>query len=516
MITDLSQLDLGGKIPRKYQVRAVDMCRDSIRRGHKRIILCKPTGAGKTLTACILMKLAIQKRSHVVFLANRRELIKQASGSLSDCNVFHGVILAKQDTRQEPDAPIQVASKQTLSARAVKRTLIDLPPCDLLILDECHGSVATDAMVLYRAFQLANPQMVTIGLTATPARGDDKGLGGLFQEIVQPVTYQELRDDGFLVPAEVKALHCPDMRGTKANEWDRKAAEKVDKPKLVGDIYRNWKHHADGRVTVAFGKTIAHSMHLRDEFAKRGVRVEHIDESTEVGERADILAAMSSGDVQVLCNVGICCEGWDEPACKAVILACPTRSLVKYRQCSGRALRPHPSFDDCVILDHAGAIFTHGTFPDEDIDWPLEAMGSAAKDLKAKRQRGEHKEPSICEKCHSAFYGTLCPSCGSSRKANARDVAVRHGLLKTIKRGTLSVGSDAPMSAKINQWRQCLFVMGARGYTFGAAARMYKQKVKEMPWETGGLPDMPGYDNWKQRVADVYPWYGRNNSRTNA
>ena len=506
---DIASMDLGGKVPRSYQVRAVEMCRDEIRQGRKRIILCKPTGAGKTLTSCMLMKLAMLKKSKVVFIANRRELIKQASDAIADCGVFHGMILAKQDGRYEPTAPVQVASKQTLSSRALKRDMMQLPPCDLLILDECHGSVAKDSMTLIRAIRLANPKMITIGLTATPARGDDKGLGGLFESIVQPVTYQELRNSGHLVRAAVKALFCPNMTGVTQAKWDKYAAAKVDRPQLVGDIYENWKRYASDRTTVGFGKTIEHSKHLRDLFAKKGVKVEHIDESTDVSERADILTALGAGDIQVLFNVGICCEGWDEPRCKAVILACPTRSLVKYRQTSGRALRPFDNFTDCCVLDHAGAVFTHGTFPDEDIDWPLKTAGSAAQDLKAQRQKGERAEPTLCNGCHSMFYGKMCPTCGSKNVTNGREIAVRHGMLKELRREDFSTNREAPFSLKERQWKDCLFVMGYKGQTFGAAARMYKAKIGEMPWETQGLPDIPKHDEWKARVTDLFPWYGK-------
>ena len=41
-----------------------------------------------------------------------------------------------------------------------------------------------------------------------------------------------------------------------------------------------------------------------------------------------------------------------------------------YRQMVGRVLRPAPGKTDALVLDHAGAVFTHG-FVDEPVHWTL-------------------------------------------------------------------------------------------------------------------------------------------------
>ena len=62
-------------------------------------------------------------------------------------------------------------------------------------------------------------------------------------------------------------------------------AERMDRPKLVGDIVTHWHKYGERRKTVAFAVNVAHSIHLRDEFIKSGVRAEHIDGTTPKPER---------------------------------------------------------------------------------------------------------------------------------------------------------------------------------------------------------------------------------------
>ena len=52
-----------------------------------------------------------------------------------------------------------------------------LPPADLLIIDEAHHARAGT----YKKVIAAYPNAIVIGLTATPCRGDGRGLGGIFE-----------------------------------------------------------------------------------------------------------------------------------------------------------------------------------------------------------------------------------------------------------------------------------------------------------------------------------------------
>src|SRR4029078_12558678 len=67
--------------------------------------------------------------------------------------------------------------------------------------------------------------------------------------------------------------------------------------------------------------------------------------------RAQALADFRAGRVQVLTNVGVLTEGFDDPGVSCVAMARPTRSEGVYAQCVGRGTRLHPGKADCLILD---------------------------------------------------------------------------------------------------------------------------------------------------------------------
>jgi superfamily II DNA or RNA helicase len=236
---------------------------------------------------------------------------------------------------------VQVASIQTLHRRAIQADKMQLPPADLLVIDEAHHCPAAS----YRKIIAAYPNAILLGLTATPCRGDGRGLGSIFDTIIQAPQVAELIGQGHLVKTRVYAPVDPDLRGVKVQAGDyilSQLADRMDRSELIGDIVTHWHKYSERRKTVAFTVNVAHSVHLRDEFIKSGVRAEHIDGTTPKDERDATLARLASGDVDVVCNCMVLTEGFDCPDMGCIILARPTRSMGLFRQMVGRALRPAP------------------------------------------------------------------------------------------------------------------------------------------------------------------------------
>jgi DNA repair protein RadD len=111
---------------------------------------------------------------------------------------------------------------------------------------------------------------------------------------------------------------------------------------------------------VVFAVNVAHSVHIRDEFIKSGVKAEHIDETTPKDERDAALARLASGETELITNCMVLTEGWDLPEVSCCILARPTKKIGLYRQMVGRVLRPAPGKIDAIVLDHSGAVYQHG------------------------------------------------------------------------------------------------------------------------------------------------------------
>ena len=241
---------------RPYQHDHVAATHAEIGVGRRRILQVAPTGAGKTVTVAEIIRQGVVLGKRVLFLAHRRELIHQAHQKLYAAGVDAGIILAEWPAR--PEEPVQIASIQTLWARAMRTKKIDLPLADLVVIDEAHHCRA----MTYRKIIEAYPEAIILGMTATPCRGDGRGLGNIFETMVECPAVQELIDLGFLVPTKVYAPVQPDLKGVGVARGDyveKQLAERMDQGELVGDIVTHWLSLSERRRTVAFATGVAHS-----------------------------------------------------------------------------------------------------------------------------------------------------------------------------------------------------------------------------------------------------------------
>ncbi len=380
---------------RPYQIRAIAELKAEIRSGRRRVLLQLPTGAGKTLTAASILAGALAKGSRSLFLAHRVELIDQTVTAFDRLGITRTAVIRSNDKRRDASQPIQIASVQTLVRRPV-------PQADIVIVDEAHRATAAG----YQTILSALPNAIVIGLTATPIRSDGKPLGTTFDSMVCGARYSELIEGGHLAEPLVYRAPPVDLSGVHTVAGDYNPAEleeAVNKGAIIGDIIDEWARHQDGHRTVVFAVSIAHSLALRDQFRARGFKAEHVDGATPLSERRGILARLASGDTQVVCNVGVLCEGWDLPSCKRLVLARPTKSLGLYMQMAGRILRPWEGVPP-IILDHGGNYERHGA-PHEDREWSLDAKTDRP-----------NLAPSKCCKACFAFIPSgsrECPLCGT-------------------------------------------------------------------------------------------------------
>ena len=323
---------------RPYQLDAVRDVHRHIAAGVRRMILVCPTGGGKTIVAAALANDFVAAGRPVLALAHRREIVQQTSDKLDAHGIEHGIIMAGHG--HEP-LPVQVASVQTLHVRAMRGSKLELPAADLVLVDECHHATAQS----WRDIIAAYPDAVVLGLTATPCRGDGRGLGGIFEAMIECPQVPELIDRGFLVPTRVYAPAQPDLTGVRVagRRLCRGAACRAHgRPSSSATSSRNGTGSAKAASTVVFATGVQHSVHIRDEFRKSGVACDHLDGSTPKDERDDILAKLACGAIDVVTNCMVLTEGWDMPDVGCCVLARPTKKMGLYRQMIGRVLRPAP------------------------------------------------------------------------------------------------------------------------------------------------------------------------------
>lgn len=282
-----------------------------------------------------------------------------------------------------------------------------------------------------------------LGVTATPERLDGRGLGGVFGEMVQGPSVADLTAAGSLVPATVYAPAAQvELSGVKRRAGDyavEELAEAMSDRALVGNAVEHYRGLAAGVPAVAFCVNVAHSRLVAERFIAAGVRAAHVDGQTPEAERDRLIAALASGEIQVLTNCGLISEGVDVPALGAAILLRPTHSLSLYLQMVGRALRPAAGKASALILDHASNIWTHG-LPDEPRAWSL--------DGRPKTARGARCAPGVtfrpCPDCRALNPPAtpLCKACGAELSPSPAELAeVEAQLVEARRREATSQAS---------------------------------------------------------------------------
>jgi superfamily II DNA or RNA helicase len=474
---------------RPYQTAVIADVDAKIGEGKRRIIVVAPTGSGKTIVATEITNDAMSKAQHVLFLAHTREIIKQTSAKLYANGIEHGIVQAGYMTR--PDEPVQVASVQTLWSRAMRTNRMELPPADLIIVDEAHHATANT----WRKIVDAYPGAVLIGLTATPCRGDGRGLGGIFDVIVECPQVAELIAQKYLVRTRVYAPTDPDLKGVEVRQGDyaeNQLADRMDRPQLIGDIVSHWHKHGGSRRTVCFAVNVPHSLHIRDEFNQSGIKAEHIDGSTPKVERDAILSRLASGETQVVTNCMVLTEGWDMPEVSCCILARPTRKMGLYRQMIGRVLRPAPDKINAIILDHSGAVFRHG-FVEDRVDWRLDPDKRSTSPAHAKRlELGYCSRLLECSQCGSIrVAGEPCGHCGFLPQRPPQAVAIKDGDLALVDRQRRIAQVISDPGERIRWHGMLTYIAHERGYQNGWIAHKFRDRFGTWPAVRGVSPIEP-------------------------
>lgn len=406
---------MSAPILRGYQVDLIKRLRDAYRNGARAPLLQLATGGGKTIVFAAAATGAAAKGKRAIIICHRRELVRQAADKLRAAGVEPGIIAPGFAAS---DAPIQVASVQTIAARLARG--MTLPPVDLLILDEAHHVGARTWRTVIDAF----PGARLLGVTATPLRADGKGLGkdhgGAFDRIVQGPTVAELIAAGYLVGTKVYAPKTgPDLSGirTRAGDYDKGELDAAMRAgTITGDAVTEYGRHAPGQPAIVFCVSVQHAEEVAAAFMGGGWRAVAVSGATPTAERDAAIQGLATGVTQVLCSVDVVSEGTDVPACACIIALRPTKSLSLHLQQVGRGLRPAPGKAHCVLLDHAGNTARHGLV-EAPREWSL--AGAPRREAKPAPENPQRQ----CQACGHRFPpASICPRCGHRHEGQQREI----------------------------------------------------------------------------------------------
>lgn len=375
---------------RPYQNDVVEQLRTAWRQGFKAPCIVLPCGGGKS---CILAEMARRttwRGKRIMFIVHRRELVEQ---------IYTTFVRWGVDMRY-----CNVGMVQTFTRRLPK-----LPKPDLIMTDENHHSLAASYKRIYDYF----PDVLRVGVTATPRRLNGDGLGDVNDKLIIGVSAKWLIENNCLAPYDYYAPAVADLTGLKVKMGEYVASEiesAMIKKAVFGDVIKYYKQLADGKKAVCYCAGIKHSEATAAAFTSAGIPAKHIDGGTPDAERAETIKAFRKGDIKILCNVDLISEGFDVPDCECAILLRPTQSLTLYIQQSMRCMR-YRDGKRAVIIDHVGNYARFG-LPDDDREWSLEK-----KDRTKKAKTEDDIKVRMCPECFFTFEPqnvkpVVCPHCG--------------------------------------------------------------------------------------------------------
>src|SRR6185369_3442637 len=339
---------------RPYQLEAIEALLTARRAGVRRMVVCLPTGAGKTVIFSHLAQLA---QRQVLVLAHREELLAQAREKLQRALQGTAVVaLERGSERGAREAKVLVCSIRSLHEQRLAE-VIRGRNLGLVIYDECHHAAAEDNLRVLRQIGVFEPDWpgTLLGFTATTARGDGKGLDAVFERIVYTRTLPAMIDDGFLAPLRgVRISTAADLTRLSpggADFREDELGEAVDIEERNAIVARSIQEPTRDRRTIAFCVNVNHARNLCRSLNALGVPAGIVYGAMPADARARALDDFRNGRIQVLTNVAVLTENFDDPGVSCIAMARPTRSEGLYAQWVGRGTRLHPGKKDCLILD---------------------------------------------------------------------------------------------------------------------------------------------------------------------
>lgn len=396
---------------RDYQERTIDLLYSwwNTNKGNPCIVL--PTGAGKSLIIGAFTKRALTDfpGTRILMCTHQKELIEQDYAKLltlwpeADAGIYSAGIGLKQLNNQITFASIQ----------SIYRHAEEVGHVDLMLIDEAHLINSEDSG-MYRSFieelKLINPALKCVGLTATPYRlghGMITDKPALFDKpLIEPVTITELQDRGYLCRLTSKAtgekLDVDGVRVVGGDYSKKELLEAVDIPgkneAVVDEVIRRG---SDRKAWLFFCSGVSHAQHIKDLLTERGISAACVTGETPKDEREQILSDFKAGRIRAVTNANVLTTGFDHEGIDLICMMRPTLSPGLYVQMAGRGLRPSSSKENCLVMDFAGNVATHG--PITEVVPP-----------KGKKNRGKGPAPTkVCPNCQEIIpmQYRACPVC---------------------------------------------------------------------------------------------------------
>jgi superfamily II DNA or RNA helicase len=402
------------------------------------------TGGGKTVIFADLIR-RIQPMPAIV-LVHREELAWQAKERIESTTGLK-VGIEMGELHAEPSSPVIVATVQTLYARRgdqCRMGKFDPLQFGCLIADEFHHYMAPrfrDVILFFRK----NPDLRVLGCTATPKRHDGLALSPICESIAFDYGVKSGVDDGWLVDikakeAFIKSLDLENIHTAHGDFVEGELARVMEEEEVLHGVASVTMQEIGERRAIVYTVRVKQAERLCEIFNR------HKDGSafwicgeTNKDDRREMLRRFKNGEIQILCNVGIATEGFDDPGIRAVVMARPTMSAALCEQMIGRGDRPLPG-----VVDGPGK---------ETVEQRKSAIAASAKPdclvIDLAGNLGKHKLATAIDVLGGDLPSATRARAISIAKASAMPVSVTEALSREKEKAELKRKLDAERRAKI-------------------------------------------------------------------
>jgi superfamily II DNA or RNA helicase/predicted nucleic acid-binding Zn ribbon protein len=363
---------------RPYQESAVNEIRAAFK-DSKRVVLCLPTGAGKTVVFSEIVRRVLEKGRRVAIVTHRRELLSQA-GKLNRCDIL---------------------MVETLN-NAIKRGKVVLSSYDLLVIDEAHIGNFRKILEGFDGF--------VIGATATPV--SKPPMAQSYGKLINSVGIGELIAQGYLCNPITYAMHPVDTSkiASRMGEFTAQGLDDAfNRPKVYEGVVQEFVKRWKDKKAIVFCVNIEASINTAKSFAQElgEGRVYCVHSKQSAIERADLIEEFIASKYGILVNCGIATTGFDCPDIEVVVVNRATKSVALWLQMVGRGSRPTANKSAFTILDFGENVHRLG-FWQEARDWGKAFAGEQNK-------KGQGVAPvKDCPCCGAVLYASarFCEFCG--------------------------------------------------------------------------------------------------------
>lgn len=398
-------------VNRLYQVEAIKRVAEALKQSRRKFLLVMATGTGKTRTAIALIDVLMRANwvKQVLFLADRRELVRQALGDFKE-HLPNQTRARVEGGEIDPTANIHVATYPSMM-----QVYETLSPgfYDLIIADESHRSIYNRYRALFDHFDA-----MQLGLTATPTDFIDHNTFDLFEcpdglpTFYYP--YEQAIAEEYLAQYRVlEAQTSFQIEGIKAgqlpSEFQRQLEEQgIDLSEvnfegsdlerevtntgtndaIVQEFMAKCRRDATGTLpakTIIFAMSHRHAVEIWQSFnrlypdlQRRGL-ADIIDSHMERAEKT--LDDFKTRDMpRIAISVDLLDTGIDIPSLQNLVFAKPVYSQVKFWQMIGRGTRrwKNPQTGeiktDFLILDFWNNFAYFNMNPEGEVANPTEAL----------------------------------------------------------------------------------------------------------------------------------------------